>query len=93
MSKSYGEEREFLITLNAREMWAAFASNGSKKRGGGKWSLRDFLPERRAAAAGGKSQGPPKTVEHLVAMAKHLNAMWGGTDLTKKKTDEEDDGG
>lgn len=71
------EEREFEVALNARIMYAVVVSSGAKKRGGGKWSLKDFLlPSRRERE--GRGQGRPKPVEQLVTVAKQLNAMWGG---------------
>lgn len=83
MFEQYEIERDFALVLNARLMWASFASMGSKKKGGGRWSLRDFMPKRMRTR---KTQtADPNDVEGLLAMAKHLNAMSGGRDLTGKK--------
>lgn len=81
MLDQFARDREFDMTLNARTMWAAFAASGAKKKGGGNWSLRDFLPpfKRRQKAV------VPKPTEELVAMARHLNKMHGGTDLTQER--------
>lgn len=59
-------------------MWAVFVAMGREKKGGGEWKIEDFMPKEKKLTA--------RSTEDLIAMAKHLNAMMGGRDLTKKRT-------
>lgn len=53
-----------------------FTAMGLKKMGGGDWKVEDFMPEQKKLTA--------RSTEDLIAMAKHMNAMMGGRDLTKR---------
>lgn len=76
-------EREFEMTMNARLMFAAFAASGAKKKGGGSFSIKDFLPQ--SIVAKWRKQKAPKSVHELAAQAKHLNTMITAIEEVKQK--------
>lgn len=69
------------MALNARIIWAVLSASGAKKKGGGKWSLKDFMMQRRQKRVAAKSP------EDLLAMAVHLNKQLGGKDLRDSGND------
>lgn len=78
------------MTLNARSMFAVFAASGSKKRGGGSWSIKDFLPQ--SIIAKWRKQQRAKSPEELLAQAKHITAMIAAAEQSKQRKKEKGSG-
>lgn len=77
-------DRTVDLALNARVVWAVLVSGNARKRGG-KWSIRDFMPQPRQAVL-----GEPKSPQDLLALAVHYNKMLGGKDLRGEKRGGDD---